>query len=122
MENIILNLIKLQTQLRILHWQTGKYAEHKALGTAYEDLDGLIDELVEVYQGKRGKIKYPSPSSIELVNYEEISVMDILDEVTEYLSDNFTSLVNSDKDTDCLNIRDSILAVLNKLKYLLTLN
>lgn len=122
MENIILNLIKLQTQIRILHWQTGKYAEHKAFGKTYEDLDELIDELVEVHQGKHGKIKLTTSANIELVNYDELSMMDVLSEVTTYLSNDFNESHDPVEDTDCLNIRDSILAVLNRLKYLLTLN
>lgn len=41
-----------QTQTHIFHLQTTSYAEHKALQKFYEDIDGLIDELVESYQGK----------------------------------------------------------------------
>ena len=121
MDSVILNLIKLQLQLRILHWQTDSYAQHKAFGKTYEDLDGLIDTLVEIHQGKHGKIIYPSPSSVELVNADSISIMDILQEVTDYLSTVFPQQVDQVKDTDCLNARDEILAVLNRLKYLLTL-
>lgn len=120
MDNVILNLLKLQLQLRILHWQTDKFSEHKAFGKAYEDLDGLIDELVEVHQGKYGIITYEAPN-IEFVNYGELLVEEALKEVTDYLSVEFNTLHDSEKDTDCMNIRDSILAVVNKLKYLLTL-
>lgn len=121
MEKVIVNLIKLQNQLRILHWQTDSYAQHKAFGKAYEGLDELIDTLVEVHQGKYGKIMYSTPLSIELVNLEEFSVEDVLDEVTDYLSAKFDGMVDTTKDTDCLNIRDSILQEINQLKYLLTL-
>ena len=48
--------------------------------------------------------------------------MDVLGEVTAYLSEYFNQVHNPNTDTDCLNIRDEILSVLNKLKYLLTLN
>jgi hypothetical protein len=122
MDKIILNLIKLQNQLRVLHWQTPKYAEHKAFGKAYGDLDGLIDELVEVHQGKHGKISFEDSAAIELVNYNQLSIMDVLTEVTSYLSTHFNEIHDPAADTDCMNIRDSILAVLNRLKYLLTLS
>jgi hypothetical protein len=39
-------------QLKIDHWQTKSYAEHKALGIAYEELDELFDKFVETYYGK----------------------------------------------------------------------
>lgn len=121
MEKVIVNLVKLQNQLRVLHWQTDSYAQHKAFGKAYEGLDDLIDSLVEVHQGKYGKIMFSTPLSIELVNLEEFAVEDVLSEVTDYLSEEFSKMVDPAKDTDCLNIRDSILQELNQLKYLLTL-
>lgn len=121
MEKVILNLLKLANQFRIFHWQTDSYAKHKAFGNAYESLSDLIDNLVEVHQGKYGNIKYPSFSGIELFNSEELDIDSVLEEVTNYLSTEFTKMHESVKDTDCLNIRDEILAVLNKLKYLLTL-
>jgi DNA-binding ferritin-like protein len=121
MEKPVINLLKLQNQLRILHWQTESYAEHKAFGKAYDDLDELIDELVEVYQGKRGRIKYDSPVELNLVNYDEISIMNVLEQFQEYLEVTFTAIVDPSKDTDLLNIRDAILGTINRLKYLLTL-
>jgi DNA-binding ferritin-like protein len=120
MEKPVVNLIKLQNQLRILHWQTESYAQHKALGKAYENLDGLIDELVEVYQGKRGRIKYTTPIELNLVNIDEISIMDVLEEFVSYLSSSFNDYIE-EGDTDLLNIRDTILGEVNRLKYLLTL-
>ncbi len=121
MEKVIVNLVKLQNQLRVLHWQTDSYAQHKAFGKAYESLDELIDSLVEVHQGKYGKIMYSTPLSVDLVNIDEISIDEVLTEVTDYLSAEFGGMVDAAKDTDCLNIRDSILQELNQLKYLLTL-
>lgn len=121
MEKVILNLLKLANQLRIFHWQTDSYAQHKAFGNAYDSLSDLIDDLVEVHQGKYGNLKYPSPAGLELQNSEELNINSILDEVTNYLSTEVTEMHDPVKDTDCLNIRDEILAVINKLKYLLTL-
>jgi DNA-binding ferritin-like protein len=121
MEQIILNLIKLQNQLRINHWQTESYAQHVAFGEAYNALDALLDQLVETHQGKHGKISFDSESSVELTNLEELSMQDILTQVTDYLSTEFDSVIEPERDTDCLNIRDEILQSLNKLKYLLTL-
>ena len=121
MEKVIVNLVKLQNQLRVLHWQTESYAQHKAFGKTYDALTDLIDSLVEVHQGKYGKITYSTPLSIDLVNIDEISIDEVLTEVTDYLSAEFSGMVDATKDTDCLNIRDSILQELNQLKYLLTL-
>ena len=36
-----------QSQLKILHWQTKQYARHMAFGSTYDELDELIDAFVE---------------------------------------------------------------------------
>ena len=41
-------------QLKVDHWQTKSYAEHKALGKAYEALEGLFDKFVELVYGRQG--------------------------------------------------------------------
>jgi hypothetical protein len=121
MEKQVTNLIKLQNQLRILHWQANLFGEHKALGKAYEDLDGLIDNVVEVHQGKYGKIIFNSPVDLGLVNKGDIDIQSILEEFTDYLVTGYAEELDPVKDSDCLNIRDEIMAVINRLKYLLTL-
>ena len=49
MENteIIVALVQIQTQFRMLHWQTTSYSKHQAFGGIYSSLDGTIDEFVE---------------------------------------------------------------------------
>lgn len=121
MEGAILNLIKFQNQLRVLHWQTDSFAKHKAFGKTYEDLDGLIDSLVEAYSGKYQKLNFKAGSSIDILNTEEINIDGVLTEVADYLSTTAVEELNPQKDTDLLNIRDEILASVSKLKYLLTL-
>ena len=121
MDKVIVNLIKLQNQLRILHWQTLSYAAHKALGETYDSLDDLIDELVEIHQGKYGRINFETPITLDLVNQDEIDLEDVLTQLNEYLTGTFNEMHDPVKDTDCLNIRDEILAAINKLRYLLTL-
>ena len=45
-------LLHSQTQVHIFHLQTKSYAEHKALQKYYEGIDGIVDGLIESYQGK----------------------------------------------------------------------
>jgi hypothetical protein len=49
-------LLHSQTQVHTLHLQTDSYSEHKALQKYYEGIDGLVDGLVESFQGKYGII------------------------------------------------------------------
>ena len=50
-------LLHSQTQTHTLHLQTESYSEHKALQNYYEGIDGIVDGLVESFQGKYGIIK-----------------------------------------------------------------
>jgi len=45
-------LLHSQTQVHIFHLQTKSYSEHKALQNYYEGIDGLVDGVIESYQGK----------------------------------------------------------------------
>lgn len=117
----ITKLIALQEQVRIFHWQTKSYSEHKALGELYESLSELIDEFVEVYFGKFGRRIETSGISIELINYEQGASVRLMDTAVTFLT-NEISIGLSEDDTDLLNIRDEILGAVNKTKYLLTLS
>ena len=115
---LVAPLVKIQEQLRIFHWQAETYAQHKAFGKAYEDLGGLIDDFIEVFMGKYGKVKAKITYNIELDNLSDNHMV--------YINDFIAFLVGIDKeldpaDTELLNIRDEMLAVLNRLKYLLSL-
>lgn len=118
---IVTNLLTLHNQLKIHHWQTKKYSEHQALGSAYDEFSGLIDEFIEVLMGKYGRVKSESGFTIELVNYDKLDTVDFVDKYIDYLVNEVPKGLDAKKDTDLLNIRDEMLGNLNKLKYLLTL-
>lgn len=114
---MITELISLQNQVRILHWQTKSFAEHKALGKCYEGLDGLIDSFVETRFGKYGVRKAKETFNFSLKNYEDTSAALILNDGIDFLTANLVD----EGDTDLCNIRDEMLGLLNHTKYLLTL-
>lgn len=118
---IISPLIRMQQQLRIFHWQTRSYAQHKAFGKAYESLDDHIDDFVEVFMGKYGRPIAHINFSVDLDNIADVDITAIIDDYIKFLSSDFVAELNPEADTDLLNIRDDMLGVLNKLKYLLTL-
>ena len=118
--NLVELFLTLQNQMRIYHWQTTSYAEHKALGKAYEDLDDLIDSFMETYIGKYKRPVAKDKFNISLFNYGS-SMKDNIDAFIDVLTEDLPKSL-SEKDTDLLNIRDEMLGLLNKLKYLLTLS
>lgn len=111
--------IAMQNQFRVFHWQTKSYAQHKAFGAAYEDLDSLIDEFIEIYQGKNGIMIPADGFKIKLENLDE-NPSDMIDVFIDFLKNEVPSKLNED-DTDLLNIRDEMMGLLNKTKYLLML-
>lgn len=112
--------LRIQNQLRIFHWQTDSYAQHKAFGKAYEELDGLIDSFVEVYMGKYGRSRAKLTYNVELQNLDDQHLL-IIDTYLDYLI-SLNSELDPAMDSELLNIRDEMVAVLNRLKYLLTLS
>ena len=120
-EEIILELVNTQIQFRFLHWQTKSYAKHQAYGAFYENLDDLIDKYVEVCMGKHGRPEFGGDFSMEFKDIEGFSMQEYLDDFTEFLM-SLSEKLTQGEDTDLLNIRDEILAEVNKMKYLLTLN
>ena len=118
---IISPLIRMQQQLRIFHWQTKSYAQHKAFGKAYEALDDQIDAFVEEFMGKYGRPIARMSFNIELDNYNDTDYLAVINDYIHFLSEELPVNLNLEADTDLLNIRDDMLGGLNRLKYLLTL-
>jgi hypothetical protein len=112
-------LIAMQNQFRMYHWQTDSHAQHVAFGDAYETLDGLVDNFVEVFQGKYGIQVPKGGAKIKLENLDS-KPEEMINVFCDFLTKELQGLCD-EKDTDLLNIRDEMLAVLNKTKYLLML-
>ena len=57
-----------KTQAQVWHHQTTSYSEHKALGSYYEGITELIDELVESLQGYTPRITvYTNKTLVDMV-------------------------------------------------------
>jgi hypothetical protein len=118
MDNIADNFIRFHEQFRVLHWQTKSYARHKAYGGIFDSFTGLIDAFIECHMGKYGRITVGG--SIQLSNLNDVQIKEFIAEVEEFLVQ-LNESCDSVRDSDLLNIRDEMLAEINKLKYLLTL-
>ena len=119
-EEYILKLVQIQNQFRFLHWQTTFDAKHKAYGNVYESLDDFIDEFAEAMMGKYGRPEFTESFSIMFQDLESMSLQHFIDAICEFLL-SLTDQLDSRVDTDLLNLKDEILAKINKLAYLLTL-
>jgi hypothetical protein len=119
--NIVTKMLEFQNQIKIYHWQTYGYSEHQSFGSLYGEVSDSIDDFVEVYMGKYGRIISPTNFVLTLQNYKAASPIIALDTFITYLTSELPTSLDPVKDSDLLNIRDEILASINKTKYLITL-
>lgn len=119
--NIVTKLLTYQNQVKILHWQTTSYSEHVSLGSLYSDLSETIDSFVEIFMGKYGRVLAQTNFNLSLENYKNMPPTNLMLEMEAYLINELPTMLNAKSDTDLLNIRDEMLASVNKTKYLLTL-
>ena len=70
--------------------------------------------------GKYGRPEFEPEFALMFQNLKSLSIQNFLDGITDFLV-SFTEELDTKYDTDLLNLRDEMLAAINKLKYLLTL-
>ena len=108
--------------IKLYHWKTRSYAEHKATDELHSKLSEHIDKYVEVLLGKKvpNRINY-SKTSINVYDFNSKELF--IEKIKHYRS----ILIGFSEDlhnleTDLLNIRDEMLGDLNQTLYLLSLN
>jgi len=119
-ELIQTTLLQMQHQYKILHWQTMSFSQHKSFDDLVGSLSGHIDEFIETYMGKYGRVIAANTFNITLANYKDADFMALTNNYIGFLI-GLNDMLDKAQDSDLLNIRDEILASLNQLKYLLTL-
>ena len=110
----ILNMVKLY------HWKTQSYAQHKATDELYASLNENVDRFIEVLLGKDNKRIKMMEKKIDLIDPANVSEFKTrIYEYREFLTD--MNLHFSEKtDMDLLSIRDELLADINQFLYLMT--
>jgi hypothetical protein len=120
--HVLNTFLTLQTQIKVYHWQTKVYSRHVASDKFFEKIVDLIDEFIEVYQGKTDRIKLTAETSkIQLANLSDKDIIDFLESIKVFLITGLTKFLSPTTDTDLLNIRDEMLGNVNRLLYLFTL-
>jgi hypothetical protein len=119
-EDLLKKLLQIQLQWKFLHWQTFGHAKHKTYGKLYDNLGPFIDEFAEAMMGKYGRPEFEPEFALMFQDISSISIQNFMDGITEFLV-GFSDELDSRYDTDLLNLRDEMLLLINKSKYLLTL-
>lgn len=106
-------MVTYRENLKLFHFQSKKFAQHKASDETLVKYDSLFDEFWEVYQGSYGRINIKRTT----ITIENNDIKKSI-ENTKFLMDvltNFNKLPNL-----LLNIRDEIIDTLSKFLYLLS--
>ena len=118
--DMIATLLHSQTQVHIFHWQTksqSSFSEHKALQEYYEGIDGLVDNIVESYQGKYEIIT--GYKTIKTVDYKSTEqVISYFKELDENIEKNRTSVKESYIQNQIDGVQELIYSTLYKLRFL----
>jgi hypothetical protein len=115
---IVTTFFNIRDQVKMYHWQTKSFAEHKATDDLVASLDTNIDKFVETYMGRYGRplIKKTMP----VKNLTVSGIRAFISRNSKWLETTLPRMIKK-SDSDLLNIRDEILGDLNQVKYLFTL-
>ena len=125
---VALELLGLRTQVKVIHWQTKSYSEHKALDKLFDILDKHNDRWVETFMGKYGRVYFNNlGNKLNLKNLEEIT--DNNADMINYLKDWVTRIrpirdkyFGDSSNSDLSNIFDEIFGDIDRTCYLLSLH
>jgi len=112
--------IEILNNVKLYHWRTKSYAQHKATDELYEKLNKDIDSFVEVMLGKdESRITQLERTTTTLDFSNKKEFKENIFKFRAFLTDmNFH--LDKNKDTDLLSIRDELLIDINQFLYLLT--
>jgi hypothetical protein len=107
-------------QIKMLHFQTRKYNYHKILDDYYNQFEEYFDKFMEVAQGNyncRLSLK-EIKLNVSMINDNEKSINELL---TKFCQENLFNLFSTLPNNEALTtIRDDIINLINKTKYLIS--
>ena len=110
--SLVSRLLDSQRQTHIFHLQTKSFAEHKALQDYYDAIGGLVDGIVESYQGKYGILTgWKSVGTQEYQSSEQVITY------LKALADEVAKVFSIVKDTYIQNQLDEVTALINSTLY-----
>lgn len=103
-------LLHSATSGHLLHFQTRSYAQHVALDSFYSNLPGIVDKLVEAYQGKYGLVMaYPGGYSVPTT-----SPIEFVSALGDYVEATRGSVA---PDSELQNIIDEVMSLIDSTIY-----
>jgi DNA-binding ferritin-like protein len=122
---IFSKILQNSAQIKLLHWQTNFYGQHKALDKFFDKFNDLSDGFAEAIMGKFGKpLLNGEEGCLTIFNYknpENGDLTEFLDHLYKCYNDDCRSYFSEEKDGELINIIDEIVALIDQNRYLLSL-
>jgi hypothetical protein len=116
---IVATFLQMLNTVKLYHWKTTNYAQHKATDELYANLNANIDTFVEIMLGKTGaRVNLTGQHTLPLSDYNNLH--DFAKEINKYKDFLIHININATNNSDLLNVRDEILGNLNQFTYLLS--
>lgn len=117
---IVRLFLEMLNTIKLYHWRTHSFAQHKATDELHSKLSENVDTFVEVLLGKDESRVKLLDTNIKLLDADNLG--DFKARIYEYRTClvDMTYKLDPKKDTDLLSIRDEMLGHLNQFLYLLT--
>jgi len=113
-------VLHIKSQMQIFHWQADKLGDHKTFDDYLEDFNEEADKLMEVIQGKYGRVQLDQDTYIPIRNIRDLDPYQFADNCIEVFTMYQTNLFKDDQ--EIVALIDELIADLQQLKYLLTFN
>ena len=119
--NIVQIFLEILNVVKLYHWKTRSFAQHKATDELYSKLNENIDSFVEILLGKDESRINMLSKRLQLMDYRNTNEFkNRMYEYREFLIKDINLYFDSKRDSDLLNIRDEILGDINQFLYLMT--
>ena len=118
--HIVRMFLEMLNVVKLYHWKTRSFAQHKATDELYERLNKNIDTFIEVLLGKDQSRIQMVERSIQLMDpSEKTNFQNKVLEYRGFLTD-MDIYFDPARDSDILSVRDDILVDINQFLYLMT--
>lgn len=118
-EFIVHTFLELLDTVKLYHWKTESYAQHKSTDDLHENLGKKIDHFVEIMLGKNNTRINNINKHIKLYNLNDIGFKNKIYKYRTLLI-KMDDFFDNKKDADLINIRDEMVAEINHFLYLST--
>lgn len=119
---IVKTFFEILHTIKLYHWKTKSYPQHKATDELHEKLAQQTDRFIEVLLGKTSQRIDMLEHNLTLYDFDnKQELKHKLFEFRQFLID-MRQIFPSKKDTDLLTIRDEMLESVNQFLYMLTLS